>query len=109
MLNAQHDFSGAQVQIEAVLKINPNMAEAHDLLGTLLERQGLTDAALNEYGAAVRLRPGFDHAQLNLGGILANKGDKAAAREHLQVAARSSDPAIRDLAERLLKNLELPK
>jgi Flp pilus assembly protein TadD len=96
-------------QIEAALRLNPNLAEAHDVLGTLLERKGDSDAALREYSEAIRLRPDLSHAQLNLGGALANKGDKIGAAEHLQLASKSSDPNIRDLALRLLKDLESKK
>jgi predicted CXXCH cytochrome family protein len=106
MLNSLRNFGEAQVQIEAALRLNPNLAEAHDLLGTLLERKGQVDAALREYSEAVRLRPELSHAQLDLGGVLANKGDKVAAAEHLRLAARSTDPNLRGLAERLLKELE---
>ena len=73
------------------------------------ERKGQIDQALHEYSEAVRLRPDLSHAQLDLGGVLANKGDKAAAAEHLRLAAKSTDPALRDLALRLLKELESAK
>jgi predicted CXXCH cytochrome family protein len=106
MLNSLRSFAEAQVQIEAALRVNPNMAEAHDLLGTLFERAGQVDAALREYSEAVRLRPDLSHAQLDLGGVLANKGDKAGAAEHLRLAMKSADPNLRELAQRLLKELE---
>ena len=106
MLNSLRYFAEAQVQIEAALRLNPAMAEAHDLLGTLFERKGQVEDALREYTEAVRLRPELSHAQLDLGGVLANKGDNAGAAEHLKLAAKSSDPGIRDLAEKLLRNLE---
>jgi Flp pilus assembly protein TadD len=109
MLNSLRSFDEAQVQLEAALRLNPSLAEAHDLLGTLLERKGQGDAALREYSEAVRLRPDLSHAQLDLGGVLANKGDKIAAAEHLRLAAKSSDPALRDLALRLLKEVETGK
>jgi predicted CXXCH cytochrome family protein len=109
MLNSLRQFPEAQVQIEAALRLNPNLAEAHDLLGTLLERKGEVDAALREYWEAVRLRPDLSHAQLDLGGVLANKGEKVAAAEHLRLALKSSDPRLRDLAQRLLQELESAK
>jgi predicted CXXCH cytochrome family protein len=109
LLNSLRSFPEAQVQIEAALRLNPNLAEAHDLLGTLLERKGQVDAALREYSEAVRLRPELSHAQLDLGGVLANKGDKAGAAAHLRLAAKSSDPRLRELAEQLLKELESVK
>lgn len=109
MLSSLRYFAEAQIQIEAALRLNPNLAEAHDLLGTLLERKGQVDAALHEYSEAVRLRPDLSHAQLDLGGVLANKGDKVGAAEHLRLAAKSSDPGLRDLALRLLKEVESAK
>jgi tetratricopeptide (TPR) repeat protein len=109
MLNSLRQFPEAQAKIEAALHLNPNLAEAHDLLGTLLERKGQVDAALREYSEAVRLRPDLSHAQLDLGGVLANKGDKVGAAEHLRLASKSTDPNLRDLAQRLLKELESAK
>jgi tetratricopeptide (TPR) repeat protein len=109
MLNSLRTLGEAQVQIETALRLNPNLAEAHDLLGTLLERKGQMDAALHDYSEAVRVRRELSHAQLDLGGILANKGDKAAAAEHRRLASKSSDPSLRHLAQRLLKELESAK
>jgi predicted CXXCH cytochrome family protein len=106
MLNGLRRFVEAQIQVEALLEVNPNIAEAHDLFGTLQERQGKTDDALREYEEAVRLRPDLSHAQLSLGGVLADRGDKAGAAEHLRIAARSSDPAIREMAQQLLRTVE---
>jgi hypothetical protein len=74
-----------------------------------LERKGQMDAALHDYSEAVRVRRELSHAQLDLDGILANKGDKAAAAEHRRLASKSSDPSLRHLAQRLLKELESAK
>jgi cytochrome c-type biogenesis protein CcmH/NrfG len=41
--------------MEAAVAANPNLGEAHALLGNLFERKGLMDDALREYRAAVRL------------------------------------------------------
>ena len=102
MLNQMHRFDDAQTQIESAIRANPNIAEAHDLLGSLLERNGAKDAAFTEYQEAVRLKPDLDHAQLDLGAILLDRGQKAEAKQHLTVAAKSSDPTLRQMAERLL-------
>ncbi len=109
MLNGLRQFPEAQIQIEAVLQLNRGIAEAHDLLGTLLERKGQIPEALREYKEAVRLQPSFAHAQLDLGGVLANTGDTVGATEHLRLAAQSTDSGIRDLAQRLLRELTTPK
>ena len=109
MLNSMRRFDDAQVQLEEALDANPNFAEAHDLLGTLLERKGQTDDALKHYREAVRLRPDLSHAQLDLGAVLQNQGDKEGAAEHLRLAAKTTDPALRQLAERLLQQLNSPQ
>ena len=109
MLNGMQRFDDAQVQLEEALEGNPNFAEAHDLLGTILERKGLTEEALKHYRDAVRLRPELSHAQLDLGAVLQNQGDKAGAAEHLRLAAKTTDPAMRQLAERLLQQLNSPQ
>jgi len=109
MLNSMRRFDDAQVQLEEALDANPNFAEAHDLLGTLLERKGQTDDALKHYREAVRLRPDLSHAQLDLGAVLQNQGDNEGAAEHLRLAAKTTDPALRQLAERLLQQLNSPQ
>jgi tetratricopeptide (TPR) repeat protein len=103
LLNTQGRFAEAQPHVEIALQADPNLAEAHELMGNLWERQARLDRALDEYGAAVRLKPDFSRAQLYLGDLLARTGDLAGAREHLQQAAKSADPLIRDLA---LKRLQ---
>jgi predicted CXXCH cytochrome family protein len=102
MLNARHEFDSARTQAEIAVRLNPSMAEPRDLLGTLLERRGDDAGALAQYEAAVRLRPDFAHAQLDLGAVLARRGDRQQADEHLKAAARSGDPAIRQMAEQIL-------
>ena len=36
MLNSLRQFGDAQAQIEAALRLNPKLAEAHDLLGNIV-------------------------------------------------------------------------
>ena len=105
MLNGMRRFDEAQAQVEAALQVNPRIAEAHELHGSLLERKGSVDQAIQEYREAVRLNPELCQAQLNLGGVLLDRGDKAAAEEHLQLAAKSSDPRLRQIAEQLLQEV----
>jgi len=53
---------------------------------------------LREFLEAARLRPDFGLAHLNAAGLLAQKGDAAAAESHLRQAARDTDPNIRQRA-----------
>ena len=66
-------LADAEKHITAALKDDPNLPEAHDVLGGLLENRGRVDAALTEYREAVRLRPNFGKAHLDLGAALANR------------------------------------
>jgi tetratricopeptide (TPR) repeat protein len=66
-------FAAAQTQIESALRADPNFPEAHDLLGGLLEAKGQTAAAIEEYRAALRLRPGFAKAQSDLDAALGSR------------------------------------
>jgi Flp pilus assembly protein TadD len=96
-------FAEAQTQAEAAVRADAKSADAHNFLGSLLARRGEPDSALREFLEAARLRPDFGLAHLNAAGILAAKGDTAAARGHLQQAAGDSDPGIRQRARQLLR------
>jgi tetratricopeptide (TPR) repeat protein len=64
-------LADAETHIMAALKDDPNLPEAHDVLGGLLENRGRLDDALAEYREAVRIRPNFGKAHLDLGAALA--------------------------------------
>jgi predicted CXXCH cytochrome family protein len=95
----------AQRQIEGLLKADPAAAEARDLLGNLLAAQGRTQAALAQYREAIRIRPDFGRAHLDLGAMLAELGDVSGAVPHLQKAAASPEPAVREEAVQMLRQL----
>jgi tetratricopeptide (TPR) repeat protein len=88
----------AQTHIEAALKADPNMAEAHDVLGGLMEKQGRFEAAVAEYREAVRIRPDLGGAHFDLGRVLAKTHDLAGAAEEFRKAATDPDPVIRQQA-----------
>ena len=93
----------AQTHIEAALKADPSLAEAHDVLGGLLEKQGRLDAALVQYRDAVRIRPDLGGAHFDLGRVLAKRHDLAAAAEEFRKAAVDPDPAMRQQALQALQ------
>jgi tetratricopeptide (TPR) repeat protein len=98
-------LADAQTHIEAALRQDPNLPEAHDVLGSLLENRGRMDAALAEYREAVRLRPNFGKAHLDLGAVLAARRDFAAAGEEFRKASTDSDSEIRRQAMRALESI----
>ncbi len=61
-------------EFQAVLRLNPNNAEANSLLGMALDRLGQTEAAVGYLRAAIRLRPGHKSALYNLADMLARTG-----------------------------------
>ena len=95
----------AENHILAALKDDPNLPEAHDVLGGLLENRGRVDAALAEYREAVRLRPNFGKAHLDLGAALANRRDLAGAAEEFRKAAADPNPEIQQQAKQALQSV----
>ncbi|HYL37996.1 MAG TPA: tetratricopeptide repeat protein [Bryobacteraceae bacterium] len=95
----------ARAQMEAALEADPQFAQAHEELGKLAEMSGRMEDALHEFSEAVQIRPGLARSQLGLGAALVRSGDLAGARKHLDLAAASADPAIRESARRLLSEL----
>jgi Tfp pilus assembly protein PilF len=91
--------------MEAALRYDPQLADAHNLLGGILEMKQRFAAAAHEYREAVRIKPGFARAQLNLGALLAGQGDRAGALDHLELAAQSNDAETAAQARQMLQRL----
>ena len=78
-------------------------AKAHTALGLVAFRRGQPTVALAELEMAKRLMPERDLALFyRLGVLYRATGDEVKADEMLRQAAKSSDPALRNLAERQL-------
>lgn len=79
-------------------------AQCHAALGMVAYKRGRTDEAIREFEAAVALAPEPDAVQCyRLGLLYQEKGNREAATEKLQQAARHGNAAIRRLAEEALK------
>src|SRR5256885_3635238 len=61
----------AEAAVRKVLGTYPRSAEAHGLLGVILDQRGATEDAEKEYYAALRLQPKLVSALTNLGVLLA--------------------------------------
>jgi predicted CXXCH cytochrome family protein len=85
---------------------NPKDPDTHVNYAATLLGLKRPEEALREFDAALKLRPDFGLAHLNSAAILANRGDLAAARTHLQQALKDPDPAIRQRATQLLNRLK---
>ena len=95
----------SQALVEAAIRADPKMSEAHVLLGGLLaQKRGFPEAA-REYQEALRLNPAFDRAHLDLANVLAAQGDMEGAIEHLRAAAKGRDPRVAQVAAGALQRL----
>lgn len=56
--------------LQQALRSNPDSAEAHNLMGVLLERDGNIKGADREFRKAIRLRDGYSQALNNYGSFL---------------------------------------
>ena len=68
-------FDEAQESVEAALHADANLALAHGLRGGLLARRRQFSEAVREYQQALKLRPDFSRAHLDLATVLAAQGD----------------------------------
>ena len=91
----------AMLEFQAAVRLDPNLAEAHNDLGLLLGREGRLAEAAAEFQEAVRLSPEFAKAYSNLGVVLGQQGDVAAAIAALEAAVRL-DPDYADARRNLV-------
>ena len=87
------------------MRADPELVDAHELLGDLLMAKGQAQVALPHYREALRIQPEFGRAHLGLGSALVTVGDLTGAIPHLQKAAANSDPAVREAAAQTLRQL----
>jgi predicted CXXCH cytochrome family protein len=88
----------ARTHLEKSLQADAKQPLAHEVLGGLLEAEGKIPEAVSHYKEAIRLRPDFGKAHLDLGAVLARKGDRAGAAAEFRVAQSDPDPRIREMA-----------
>ena len=88
----------ARTHLTQSLQADANQPLAHEFLGGLLEAEGKIPEAVSHYQEAIRLRPDFGKAHLDLGAVLARKGDRAGAAAEFRAAQSDPDPKIREMA-----------
>ena len=85
----------AQAQLEAAVRLNPDLWMAHYNLALLLEQQpGQEDGAIAHFTETVRIAPGNAQAHNSLAVLLYQRGRLEEACSHLQSAVQS-DPSNR--------------
>ena len=85
----------AKKEFEAELKIDPNNAGAEYILGELAQHASDWGGAIEHFGRAAKLSPGFAEAQLGLGMALiaTNKFDQAVAPLEAYTKIQPGNPA----------------
>lgn len=89
------DLETARRHLTEAVRLNPNVAEARNDLGTALQLMGRTSDAVVEYRAAIRIAPGFarPHANLATALLALNRPADAAAeaREAVRLQPEFAD------------------
>ena len=88
VLAEQGDRSESIAQLSEGVRLRPQSAEAHNALGEAFNTFHDMRAARGAFEKAVALDPGFAQAQVNLGMVLVDSGEFAAAAAHLDGAIR---------------------
>jgi Flp pilus assembly protein TadD len=91
-------FADARVHLQKSLDADPNQPMAHELLGRLLAEAGKAPEAMAHFREAIRLRPDFGQAHLNLAAALLRQGNRAAAAAEFRLAQSDPDPQIQKMA-----------
>jgi tetratricopeptide (TPR) repeat protein len=92
-------------QLREILRLKPDYADAHNLLGLALVKKGQIDEAINEYQDAIHLDPDGADAHYNLGVALGKKGQIDEAINQYQDAIRLKpdlSPAHNNLGNALI-------
>jgi len=92
---------GAVSALEAAVAADPGRPEARNMLGLALERVGRTSEALAEFAIALKLRPDYAAARLNLADSEIKAGKLEEAIENLRevVAANPADSLAKSRLE----------
>jgi Tfp pilus assembly protein PilF len=89
------DLASARTAFEKIIKLAPQIPEAHNSLGWVLLTQGETDNAIVQFRTALRFKPAFVQAHINLANALSQKKNleeaAAEARTAVTIAPKDSE------------------
>jgi tetratricopeptide (TPR) repeat protein len=109
---ARLDPSGAAGELEQAVKVQPQNAEARNLLGSAFAGLGRTTDAIDQFRLSLKAQPGYQNARYNLARALikAGKLDEALAMFREVVAAYPQDAQARNgLGEILFRQGKFPE
>lgn len=107
-LDAGRDFllegrlNEAITELSTAASLDPNLTEAHNLLGVAYDKKGFADKAKESYERAVKVEPENAETLNNLGFSLYQRGNYRAAVDRLKRAVK-----LAPTDERILNNLGL--
>ncbi len=85
------EFYRAEEFAQSAVKADRSLPEPHALLGRIFARRRQMREAAQEYEEALRLRPDFAQARLDLAAVLMAAGERAKAIEQLREVAKGRD------------------
>jgi tetratricopeptide (TPR) repeat protein len=80
----ENDLAGAQIELRAVLKAEPNYIPARLILADALFKSGREDEAAKEYTAVLAIEPNQSQASFGLARVELQRGDDDAAAAQLE-------------------------
>ncbi len=111
ILLSRLNTQGAVTALRTAVTLQPSSVEAHSMLGLALDRVGIAGEAAKEYQAALRLKPDYAPARLNLANSQMKAGHPEDAIANLRqiLAANPNDPAAKSRLEEALKQSQVTK
>lgn len=102
-------FYRAEESAESAIKADSTLPEPHALLCRIFGRRRQFSEAVKECQEAIRLRPDFGQARLDMASVLVAQGDIARAAEQLREVARGRDANAARVAAEALQRLNSNK
>ncbi len=93
----------ALVELKEAVRLEPELVRLRVDLGNLLTSADDTLQAEHEFRTVIAQDSENGEAHLRLGALLSHDGRKAEAQTHYEIAARSSDPKVRQAALNALR------
>ncbi len=95
VLLSRLNTQGAVTALRTAVAVQPSSVEGHTMLGLALDRLGIAGDAAKEYQTALKLKPDYAPARLNLANsqIKAGKLDDAIENLHQLLAKNPEDPS----------------
>ncbi len=108
---AEQKWQETIIACEKAISLNPNLAEAHKILGNALQKANRLPEAIGHYARAIELKPDFAEAYANLGSLHASqkKWEQALLYYEKALALKSDFPGVYRHLAKVWENLGSPQ